>query len=120
MENERTEHEIPTRRRKIHGFNALLGRGRYGSSRVSRAEEICGYSGWTQSPVYPVLRIVDENAELTWKPQVCVDVTWFSPIAVDDDLVKAGDEKVYGSTCLDCDFVRYELVDVTVSRVVDK
>jgi hypothetical protein len=48
------------------------------------------------------------------------DVTWFSTIAVNDDLVKAGDEKVYGSTCLDCDFVRYELVDVTVSWIVDK
>jgi hypothetical protein len=94
--------------------------GRYSSSRVSSAEEICGYPGRTQSSVYPVPRIVDEDVEWSREEQVRPDVTWFSTIAVNDDLVKAGDEKVYGATCLDCDFVRYELVNVSISRVVDK
>jgi len=90
MENERTEYEIPTGRRKIHGFNALLGWGRYGSSRISSAEEICRYSGRTKSSVYPVMRIVDEDVEWSWEQQVRPDVARFRPIAVNDDLVKTG------------------------------
>src|SRR5262245_23030237 len=98
MGTDSTDHEIVATLRKMHCFNSVLRQG----PRI-------------QPPVYSVIRAVNKQRK-SRIGQGRIDGASLSPIIIDEDMVEPADNKVYRSTCLDCDFVRCQLVLVTGYR----
>ena len=98
MGTDSTNHEKGARLRKMHCLNTVLLQG----PRI-------------QPSVYSVIRVVDQQRK-SWIRQSRINVTGLSPIIIDQDMVEPAYDKVYRSTCLDCDFVRCQLVLVTGYR----